>query len=565
MAVRFKVKGGRESVPNTEPSKEKTHASFRDPVKPTENKKLWLPRELNRRKILRYREWIEAERETKGEAAALEAIRQLCRNDLYYLAHEVLEYRDLYEPFHDDMCEFIAHVERGSETSLVLAPRGHFKSTIATIVRAIWWIIRNPNETIGIGSCTLSSAKKFLREIRNHLEAPRLSALFPEIFYQRPQVESPKWTETEILVKRTTKAKEPTIKAFGIEEGVPTGDHYSKILIDDVVDQETVANEDRIIKIRNQLRYVRPLRVTVDQPIHYVGTRYHIMDPYGLMIEEGQCTLYLRKAIEDGKPIFPTRFSLASLEAERVVLGNFIFNCQYLMEPWEESGKKFDLNWLKYHDGLPPKARGYHIVAVCDPANSRKKKSDFTAIGVWAIKWTGECFLIDAVHDKLTPLQRINKVFELHEKWGFQQIAYETLAFQETDVFWMMQEQMRRGAFFEVVEINHHAQSKTDRIWGLQPWLEQGKIIIPRKLLYRRLWENPDDGLGRLVDVIDLIKLQYSCFPNSNTHDDLLDMIQMLKKVYVVPAKPEEDEVVRYGGLVIEKRRRGKKGDPKLR
>lgn len=532
------------------------------PPLPSPAKNIWTPRWQQRQKIARYREYIETVQATKGKGAALAAIRKLCKEDLYYLAHEVLEYHDLEESFHDDMCEFIAHVEQTGETNLILAPRGHFKSTIATITRCIWWIIRDPNVTIGIGSCTLASSKKFLQEIRNHLEGSRLSALFPEIFYTRPQIQSPKWTMTELLVKRTSTVKEPTIKAFGIEEGVPTGDHYKKIIIDDVVDQDTVANEDRIVKIRNQLRYVRPLRVTVDQPIHFVGTRYHVMDPYGVMIEEGRSAIYLRKAIEGGKPIFPSRFSLASLEKERVELGSFIFNCQYMMEPVEQKEKKFSLSWLKFHTGMPPNARGYNIVAVCDPANARRKKSDFTALGVFAIKWTGEIMLLDCVHDKLTPKQRVDAVFDLHLKWGFDVIAYETFGFQETDAFWIGLEQERRNQYFRIEEISHHALSKTDRIWSLQPLLEAGKILLPETLNYERQWENPDDGQGRFVDIIWVLKLQYSMFPFSNSHDDLLDMLQMVARVYNIPAQPRPDERDVLG-VARGKRHRKKGYDPR--
>ncbi len=56
------------------------------------------------------------------------------------------------------------------ETCLQLAPRGFGKSTILTITRAVYEILRNPNIRILIASNTQLQAEVFLREIKFHLE-----------------------------------------------------------------------------------------------------------------------------------------------------------------------------------------------------------------------------------------------------------------------------------------------------------------------------------------------------------------------------------------------------------
>ncbi len=498
---------------------------------------IWTPQSANRDKIARFRAAIRAEKERGGPKAAIAMIRKIAFNDLYYLAQEILLYRDLYEPLHGDYCDYLGYTEKNNKGSLSLIPRSHYKSTIATIARSIWWIIRDPNVTIGLGSATQTNSKKFLKEIRNHLESGRLHAIWPEIFYKRPKIESPKWTETEIITKRTTVAKEPTIKAFGVENNIPTGDHYKKLLLDDVVDQETIANEERIMKIKSQLKYIRPLRITLSDPIHYVGTRYHPLDPYGEMVESSDYLIYLRKAIENGVPIFPTKFPLEALEKEREILGSYVFSCQYMMEPVEAGDQKFSLDWLTYHEGIAPQA-GYLPIAVCDPANKRKKKSDFTAILVFLVRWDGKVFWVDGVHDKLTPQQRIDAVFELFDRWKFLTLGYETIGFQDTDRFWIEKEMGKRRKYFRIVEINSHQGSKEDRIASLQPGFSRGEFIIPRQLEYVRKWENPDDGRGNVIDIVEIFKGQYSMFPFSS-YDDLLDCFQMLRKVYSAPGMPK--------------------------
>ena len=132
-------------------------------------KNRWEPRLAAKDKIPRLRAYVAKVAREKGDRAGVDAIRYLCQNDLYYLCYEVLGYRDLVEPLHDDLCDFIEDAERRQLTNITLIPRGHFKSTIATVGRCIQWMIRDRNTAIGLGSADLKSAKKFLREIRQQL------------------------------------------------------------------------------------------------------------------------------------------------------------------------------------------------------------------------------------------------------------------------------------------------------------------------------------------------------------------------------------------------------------
>lgn len=60
--------------------------------------------------------------------------------------------------------------EAAKETCLQLAPRGVGKSTILTITRAVYEILKDPNIRNLIASNTQLHAEVFLREIKLHLE-----------------------------------------------------------------------------------------------------------------------------------------------------------------------------------------------------------------------------------------------------------------------------------------------------------------------------------------------------------------------------------------------------------
>jgi len=462
---------------------------WKTPEKKNEIKKTYrhhyIPRDINHDKIRIFREEATKVRDTKGEQAGCQFIKKVCENDLFYLCKEVLGYKDCEEELHNDMCDFLAYAEKTRKNTLVLIPRAHFKSTIATVGRCIQWMIRDPDVAIGLFSGDMKSARKFATEIRNQCEKNEaLKTLFPEIFYQNPQRESDKWTTDEFIIKRTQKGirkKEPTLKIFGLLQNIPTGDHFDRLIGDDIVDQQISSSEDQMAKIEEQLQYLIPLQMTPDDPIHFVGTRYHIKDAYAKMIEDPFFEIYLRKDIEKGECIFKSRFTIEMLERTRLKIGNYKFQCQYRMDPQDSGDKQFKLEWLKYYQPFNPVRFDntyYNFILVVDPANKQKKESDFTAMVVLAVDADWNFYLVDGAHDKLNPKQRIDAVFDLVKRWSITQVVYETIAFQDTDSFWIKRNQTDKNIYFEIIEVSHRKQNKHDFILSTQPIFMQGKFIL---------------------------------------------------------------------------------------
>lgn len=501
----------------------------------TQQANIWVARFLAKGKLARLRAWVAKKTAEGGEEAGTAAIRQLCHDDLYYLCHDVLGYKDLVEPLHDDLCDFLETAERRNKSSVTLIPRGHFKSTIATVGRCIQWMIRDQDTTIGLGSADLKSSKKFLREIRNQLENnSKLKALFPDIFYADPQRESPKWTEEEIIIRRTfgkPTPKEGTVKVFGLEDGLPTGDHYKKMVIDDSVNEDNVRTPERLEKVSTQSKYLAPLLMTPDQPIHWVGTIYHIFDIYQGLIDDLDNMVYLRSAEEGGSPIFPERFTMETLAKTRIKLGSYIYSCQYMLRPVDPADKKFKREWLKRFTKEIAAKYGHVFFLVVDPASKQRKNSDFTAMLVFGIDADMNFYLVDGIHDKLNPAERIDAVFRLVKKWDISTVGYETIGFQETDAFFIKQRQTKDGHYFNIVEITSHKTRKDERIMGLQPIMQAGRFWLPEvPIWYTRLWESPDDGKGKEVDIVLEFLAEFDFFPNA-PHDDLLDAGQMARHI----------------------------------
>lgn len=543
------------SSKNSTPSETHFKGSFQ-PDKPN----VWLPRLESSSKELALLAWL---RELKSEDPVkyVQAMRWTCQNDLFFLCKRVLGYSDLEEPLHDDFCDFLAYCMNTRQSSLGLIPRAHFKSTIGTVGRAIQETIKNKNIRIGLFSGDMKNARKFATEIRNHMENNSLlKSLFPDVFYEMPKKESPKWTIDEFTVKRdpgvATRLKEGTVKIFGLLQNIPTGDHFDILIGDDVVDQDIVASEDQMFKVEEQLQYLIPLQQTPQDPIHLVGTRYHIQDAYGTIIEKGKYKVYLRRDIENEQPIFPGRFTKEMLEQTRLDLGNYKYYCQYRLDPQDPGDKKFKMEWLQEFGNIPldKSARPYYsMFMMVDPANKQKKESDFTAIGVYAVDHEYNLYLVDGVHDKLNPSERIEEVFRLVKKWKLPTVGYETIAFQDTDAFWIKRKQMELNTFFQILEISHRKQNKFDYIMSVQPLFQAEQFHLPRNgIPYQRKWENPDDGWAHLVDVCDIFKKQYDFFPNL-AHDDMLDNVAMALREAKQGRIPRPQKAPDYDGPYLKK------------
>src|SRR3990167_8314222 len=87
--------------------------------------------------------------------------------DFWEFSKEVIGWKDLYEPLHKPLCDFVQNNQ--DKKRMVLLPRGHLKSSVITIGYALWRIAQNPKIRILIANATGPLAVTFLKQIKDHL------------------------------------------------------------------------------------------------------------------------------------------------------------------------------------------------------------------------------------------------------------------------------------------------------------------------------------------------------------------------------------------------------------
>jgi predicted phage terminase large subunit-like protein len=269
-----------------------------------------------------------------------EALRELCRNDLFFLLTVACKRKDIDRDWLYERCR---EVEAKPDGQLDLWARDHYKSTLITFGKTIQDLLVNPELTVGIFSHTRPIAKGFLDQIKRELEANKfLQGLFPDALWEKPTTDAPRWSlDGGIILKRKTNPKEASIEAWGLVDGQPTGKHFTILVYDDMVTRESVTTAEQIKKVTSAWELSQNLGTQGGRK-RYIGTRYHANDTYRTMMDRGSVETRLHPATDNGKmdgtSVFLPQETLAE---KRRDMGPYTFACftagsPVLMSDWSE-------------------------------------------------------------------------------------------------------------------------------------------------------------------------------------------------------------------------------------
>jgi hypothetical protein len=99
-----------------------------------------------------------------------------------------------------------------SQFLILMAPRGHMKSSAITTAYTLWRLVQDRNMRILIVNETLSNSRNFLREIKEHITSN-------ERFLTRYgswETTASKWTEDSVVIPRTRISKEASLSVGGV-------------------------------------------------------------------------------------------------------------------------------------------------------------------------------------------------------------------------------------------------------------------------------------------------------------------------------------------------------------
>jgi len=465
-----------------------------------------------------------------GPAFLRQALRQLALNDLFFLLVYVCKRSDIDRDFLFDRCR---EVNASPDGMLDLWAREHYKSTIITFGLTIQDILHNPELTVGIFSHTKPIARAFLRQIKYELENnDRLKDLFPEVLYQNPRQESSNWSEDKgITVIRKTNPKEATIEAHGLVDGQPTSKHFGLLIYDDVVTRESVTSPEMINKTTEAWELSLNLGSHGGR-VRYIGTRYHFNDTWGKIISRKTAVARIHPATDDGKPegkpVFLTKEELVK---KRRDMGSYVFACQMLQDPKADEAQGFKQEWLRFWE--PANWQEMNRYIVVDPANAKRKMNDYTSMWVFGLGRDKKYYIIDLIRDRLNLTERTKALFDLHEMYEPIGVGYEHYGMQ-ADIQHIEFVQNIKNYRFDVTPLGGQIP-KNDRIRGLIPLFEEGRIYIPKSLVKVTLESRATDLIEKFIND------EFVPFPVS-AHDDMLDCMARILHPDLMVEFPKEQK-----------------------
>jgi predicted phage terminase large subunit-like protein len=475
----------------------------------------------------------------EGEQA-LEAIREQLRekakNDLWFLAYHILGYKDIDNDLHHEMC-YRWQKRHYKRLTLWMVPRGHLKTTLWTITDAVQEKLRDPDHRHLIVNAKLDNAESILFEIKQHFESNELLRwLFPEYCWDL----APKRKRDMCKVRsdrldfpcRTKWKKEGNIEIMSVGSSL-VSKHFDKFTFDDPTNDKFVENPE--VRTSNYNWYMNALQLRDGPytPIRIIGTRWHFDDMYGRLIRKEEAwrkdflknprgkarmLMYIRRAVEedvDGnvRAIWPERYTIDDLDEIRDSVGAYIYSCQFDNNPLPSDSAVFKRDDIQnIHPWEIPKTC-LNFIGV-DLADEDTKKGDFSAIVVISVDHTGKVYVREVIRGKIFPLELIDTLIDLNDRYKPVRIGVETTAFQKSIYKYWQRVATARAIFMPWKEVKRSA-SKFMRILQLQPIVERREFYLTSGMInYDHLILEMMEYTGKdsaYDDCLDALQAAYEC------------------------------------------------------
>lgn len=404
--------------------------------------------------------------------------------------------------------------------ALFLWPRETYKSTVFTQGGTLWLLVRGPRERILISNSKRDNAESFLRWIKDQIEGNEF------LRWVYGDLSTDRWFKDQIWVRGfDPNAKEPSAMVSSVESSV-TSQHYTVIIGDDLVDEQWVGTEGRVLETIRYFQRLQPL-LTRGGKMVLVGTRWAEWDLYQYLLDEfGDDPAWhvSVRAIEEPDPetgeprsIFPDPemgYPPERIAQLRRTMG-FQFHAQYMNAPLSESTMRLpEPQVFADLKDVPP---GGLAFITCDPATSERSSADESAIVVTVQAPDDTLWVVDACHGRWAPSRFLDELFAAFDAWrGFRPVAAvgieASVAAQRLWLEMIRQECQRRRVHLPLRDLRtgNQADAKNTRIKELEPYLQDGKYLVKTDLVglleQIRSWPalRHDDVLDAAAYVIQL-------------------------------------------------------------
>ena len=283
---------------------------------------------------------------------------------------------------HKTYAEKLQNVADGKSTRLIVnMPPRHTKSEFASYLFPSWLMGRKPTSKIIQATHTSELAVGFGRKVKNLIDSPEFSDIFPDVSLATDAKASGRWS--------TNKGGEYYAVGVG---GALAGRGADLLIIDDPVSEQDALSPSALDSIYEWYTSGPRQRLQPGGSIIIVMTRWSVRDLTAKVLKkqaEGgadQWEVVEFPAIfpETDNVLWPEYWKKEELEAVRSSIPIGKWNAQYLQNPTAEEGAIIKREWWNIWENNDPPHVSY-IIQSYDTAYSKSERADFSAITTWGI------------------------------------------------------------------------------------------------------------------------------------------------------------------------------------
>jgi predicted phage terminase large subunit-like protein len=288
-------------------------------------------------------------------------------------------------PHHKRMAAAFERVARGECKRLIInMPPRHTKSEFASYLLPAWFLGNFPQKKIIQTSHTAELAVGFGRKVRNLVDSDTFTEIFPGVGLQADSKAAGRWNTNQ----------RGDYFAIGVG-GAVTGKGADILIIDDPHSEQEAAmaatNPEVYDKVYEWYTSGPRQRLQPGGAIVIVMTRWAQRDLTGQVLKadaqrggEGWEVIEFPAILPSGKPLWPSFWSLAELEALREELPNAKWQAQYQQNPVGNESAIVKRDWWQWwEEDEPPQCE--FILQSWDTAFEKTQRADYTAGTTWGV------------------------------------------------------------------------------------------------------------------------------------------------------------------------------------
>ena len=436
-----------------------------------------------------------------------------------------------FAPFHSEWWEICCSDDK---FVAIAAPRGHSKSTTITISYTLAAVLFRERRYVIIVADTEAQAALFLGTIKQILyDSDQIHTLFGMEVGPKG-VEFVKDTETDIIVKFKDQSAF-RIVAKGAEQKLRgmlwNGQRPDLIIIDDLLNEELVANKDRRDKLRRWVYgSLIPCRSTRGI-IRWVGTVMNLDDPFcSLMPSETakdtvvealkvwsprrkgmwRSVKYMAHTLDYTKLLWPQRntvkfFKELKQDFEEQGIPE-VYACEMLNNPVDDSIRYFKRgDFLSMQPEDKKKELTFYITA--DLAISLKDRADYTAILVGGMDHNGQLHIKNCIRERLSGDEIVATLLSLQKIYNPMAVGIEDTQISKALGPYLNRTMQETGVYMNVIQLKPHRQDKLQRARSIQARMRSGMVKFDKEADW---WPQLED--------------ECMSFPRAK-HDDVVDAL----------------------------------------